>query len=461
MPHPLALFSLEPRNERASQVVAHPCNSHLVSISNDGTPVLDVGQVQSASGDNATLATIGRSGDILVDGSSISKIQCSFEIDRNTNMVLFHDKSHGQTSQVFGDNAVPFEDGRLRRVVVHMQLNTIIGMGGSGRNLILFELEWHCRPDKITEKVRERQSCRLQSNPRLARTADPTPVETRIHTPGSRLPKMRWQQIGESLGAGQFGTVYQAIDLDTGRTMAAKILTRPRGPEGDRLWVVLRREVEILVRISHIHVIDYIFSQGWEDGRAEIFIGLKEGTLASLVLGRCAVPERELANTVFHHMLQALDFLSVHGIIHRDLKPENILYISHRNGYHFQLGDFGVSNHQAMAATLGAGTPLYMAPEVYIGGSQTSKADIWSLFVTILWTMNAGGFREISRNFLVYDHVKTTVLSLGNIPELSRAREMARVDPTTRASAAQMLTRCFNGEGLTTPRGQIPPIINA
>lgn len=252
MPHPLALFSLKPLNEKASQVVAHPCNSHLVSISNGGTPVLDVGQVQSASGDNATLATIGRSGDILVDGSSISRIQCSFEIDRDTNMVLFHDKSHGQTSQVFGDNAVPFEDGRLRRVVVHKQLNTMIGMGGSGRNQVLFELEWHCRPDMITEKVRERQSCRLQSNPRLARTADPTPVETRIHTPGSRLPKMRWQRMGESLGAGQFGTVYQAIDLDTGRTMAAKILTRPRGPEGDRLWVILRREVEILVRISHV-----------------------------------------------------------------------------------------------------------------------------------------------------------------------------------------------------------------
>lgn len=160
-------------------------------------------------------------------------------------------------------------------------------------------------------------------------------------------------------------------------------------------------------------------------------------------------------------MLQALDFLSVHGIIHRDLKPENILYISHRNGYHFQLGDFGVSNHQAMASTLGAGTPLYMAPEVYIGGNQTSKADIWSLFVTILWTMNAGGFREISRNFLAYDNVKATVLSLADIPELSRAREMARIDPTARASAAQMLARCFDGEGLTTPRGRIPPIINA
>jgi serine/threonine protein kinase len=159
-------------------------------------------------------------------------------------------------------------------------------------------------------------------------------------------------------------------------------------------------------------------------------------------------------------MLQALDFLSAHGIIHRDLKPDNILYMSGQNGYHFQLGDFGLSNFQALAETH-AGSPVFMAPEVHYGGKQSPKADVWSLFVTILWTLDAGGFRRLGGTFATYDQVKKTVLSFAKIPELSKVRVMARVDPSLRASAAQMLVRCIDGEGLTTPRSQIPPIVNS
>lgn len=209
--------------------------------------------------------------------------------------------------------------------------------------------------------------------------------------------------------------------------------------------------------MAQTHIVDYIFSQGWEDGNAEIFMGLKQGTLESLVRRGCSAPARELASTVFDHMLQALDFLSTKDVIHRDLKPENILYISRHDGYYFQLGDFGLSNRQGLAATY-AGTPIFMAPEVFFGGTQTTKADVWSLFVTILWTLDVGGFRELGEKFKAYDNVRDTVLSLAQSPGLEQTREMARMDPNTRASAAQMLVRCFGGVGLTTPRSQIPPI---
>ncbi|KAK4107119.1 kinase-like protein [Canariomyces notabilis] len=466
MPHPLALFSLTPLNKRAEQVVEDPCNKHLVSTLEGGASALDVGQVRPASADDATLATLGRCGDIFVEGASISKIQCSFEIDRETGIVMFYDRSHGQTSQVYGENAVQFEHGRPRKVVVQQDLNTIIGMGGVGRNLVRFQLRWHYTPDEVMAKVKERQSNSVQYNPRLARTLNeadtvaPSRMGTRIHTPGPRQPKVRWKQIGKALGAGQFGTVYKALDLDSGRIMAVKTTARPPGVNGDHLWATLKREVEILSSMSHNYIVDYIFSQGWEEGGAEIFMGLKEGTLESLVLHGCSVPAHELASTVFHHMLQALDFLSAQGIIHRDLKPENILYMSCGNGYHFQLGDFGLCNRQALAKTF-AGSPLYMAPEMYYGGKQTSKADVWSLFVVTLWTLDVGGFRRLERTFSTYDHVQKTVLSLANSSALSKAREMARVDFSTRASAAQMLVRCFRGEGLTTPISQIPPIVDS
>jgi hypothetical protein len=260
MPHPLALFSLVALNERAEEVVAHPCNRHLVSTLEDESLALDVGHVRSASGDDDTLATLGRCGDILVDGVSIFKIQCSFEIDRDTGIVMFYDRSHGQTSQVLGENAVQFQHGRLRKVVVQEQLNTIIGMGGVGRNLVQFQLQWHGTPAQAMAKVKGRRSNNVQYNPRLARTLDeadtiaPSRMETRIHTPDRGSQKMRWKQMGDPLGAGQFATVYKTLDLDSGRIMAAKLTARPRGAEGIRLWAMLEREVEILSRISHVSI---------------------------------------------------------------------------------------------------------------------------------------------------------------------------------------------------------------
>jgi len=41
---------------------------------------------------------------------------------------------------------------------------------------------------------------------------------------------------------------------------------------------------------------------------------------------------------------------------------------------------------------------------------------------------------------------------------MSQIREMAIFNPEKRASAAQMLVKCFNGEGLSTPRNQVPAL---
>jgi serine/threonine protein kinase len=190
-------------------------------------------------------------------------------------------------------------------------------------------------------------------------------------------------------------------------------------------------------------------------------MGLKDGNLGSLIkygANMCSLAER-----VFKHMLEALDFLALNGVIHRDLKPENILYTSLPGGeYQFQLGDFGFS-HMAVDARTYVGSHLYMAPEIFAGGEQTHKVDIWSLFVTILWVLDAGGFRSRSGQFKHPYNVQMEVLSVAsNLDMVSHIREMACPDPNERPSAAQMLVKCFNGEGLSTdPSQSSPPLINS
>jgi serine/threonine protein kinase len=184
-------------------------------------------------------------------------------------------------------------------------------------------------------------------------------------------------------------------------------------------------------------------------------MGLKEGTLESLV--ESGADASALANSVFPQMLQALNCITWKGIVHRDVKPENILYVSQPDGqYQFQLGDFGLCNRIIDAATF-AGSRLYMPPEMFQEGDQTHKVDVWSLFVTMLWILDAGEFRQRSNQFKTVAEVQRAVLSAASkVDSVSKIREMAIVNPEERASAAQMLIKYFNGVGLSTPWNQVP-----
>ena len=267
-PHPLALFSLVPddENKRAKDVVSHPNNSNLVSTLSNGKLALDVGfHIHGKS--SKTLATLGRgiNTDIYVEGSSIAKIQCSFEIDLDTGVVMLYNRSFANSTQVSGENAKPFERERdERKVLVQKGLNTIIGIGGERRNLVQFELKWHQDPTQTAETIKDYDTlpCGRVENPRLARTMDEAPTdlpsrrETRPHTPGQRQLKMRYM-VGGMLGSRQFGTIHKAIDVDSGKFMAIKILERPTRALKQEDWrqslyYALKREVETLSEISHV-----------------------------------------------------------------------------------------------------------------------------------------------------------------------------------------------------------------
>ncbi|KAJ5092084.1 kinase-like protein [Penicillium alfredii] len=142
-----------------------------------------------------------------------------------------------------------------------------------------------------------------------------------------------------------------------------------------------------------------------------MFMGLKNRTWRSLVASGTISSIPNLAHCVFHRMLQALDFLAANEIIHRDVKPENIRFtsLSHAQ-YSFQLGDFGLCNRAVSAAT-SVGSPLYMALEMLQEGDQTHKADVWSLYVTMVWTMNVEEFRQRSEQFKSIGDAREAILA--------------------------------------------------
>jgi len=262
MTHPDALFSLLPLNDRATLLVNHPENNTFRSTLKSGEAVLQVGHVRSACGNPGTLVTLGRAGDIYVTGSNMAKIQCSFEIHPETGVLMFYDRSLLQTSEVLGEGVVPFEAGRPRRILIEKEKTTSIAMGGETRDLVGFEIVWHHNDPKATAaKVKAWEAAMPPPDPRLARTMEhdasdtvvPSGMATRIHTRDCGLPKMRWKKAQEEpLGSGAFGTVYKALDYDSGRLMAVKIMKCSPAPSSGKLWLKLKREVEILADINHV-----------------------------------------------------------------------------------------------------------------------------------------------------------------------------------------------------------------
>ncbi len=87
-----------------------------------------------------------------------------------------------------------------------------------------------------------------------------------------------------------------------------------------------------------------------------------------------------------------LSRLHAMGIIHRDIKPGNLFYSSQKQVY--KLGDFNISKKPETAHTY-AGTPGYMAPEIYKAKARsekqyTEKTDIYSFCLCLYQMMNEG-----------------------------------------------------------------------
>lgn len=260
--HPLALFTLVPANNRARAVVDHPENSHLVSHiaidpddpddPGDDQRGLDIG-VFIGSKSRYTLATIGRCGDITVEGAGISRIQCSFEINEdNQTEIMLQDRSSNKSTQFLGNTAMPFELGRThRRVVVDENVNVQFGFGGVGCDLYRFRIVWHDRNKLMANLCINYR----EDNPRQTRTVldepptiAPSRRTTRVHTPGN--PERIRYSKRVKLGSGAFGEVWKVANVDSGDYLAVKLVERPDPLSHNH--VLLKREVETLSRISHV-----------------------------------------------------------------------------------------------------------------------------------------------------------------------------------------------------------------
>lgn len=183
----------------------------------------------------------------------------------------------------------------------------------------------------------------------------------------------------KELGRGMFGEVWLARKKPSGIEKAVKILLQPADRDAAKREF---RSLELIKNLRHPYLL--ATEDFWvAENRLHVVMELADGTLRTR-FKECrrqmlpGIPEDELLN-YFQEAAEGLDYLHLMKITHRDVKPDNILILHN----HAKVADFGLARHQdaIMASMSFAGTPAYMAPEIW-GGEGGPASDQYSLAFT-------------------------------------------------------------------------------
>jgi len=180
-------------------------------------------------------------------------------------------------------------------------------------------------------------------------------------------------ELRKRLGSGGFAEVYEGVYQ--GKSVAVKRMkTSTKNPAATR--EAFQAEACAL-NLNHPHVIHVLVAE--PEMIVMEFIP-EASTLQALIEDELPYRWRTLAQ----QLVQAVSYLHTHDILHLDLKPANILINPQQQ---CKIIDFGCSQpraHPSHSACLG--TIAYRAPELFKGELPTTKADIYSLAIT-LWVL--------------------------------------------------------------------------
>ncbi|KAF9038435.1 hypothetical protein BJ165DRAFT_1614013 [Panaeolus papilionaceus] len=188
-------------------------------------------------------------------------------------------------------------------------------------------------------------------------------------------------QLGNCIGRGQFGSVYRALNLNTGQMVAVKRI-RLEGLKEEEV-TQLMREVDLVKSLSHPSIVKYEGMARDDDTLSIVLEYAENGSLGQTLKSFGKLNEKLVASYVVK-ILEGLHYLHTSDVVHCDLKAANILTTKNGN---VKLSDFGVSlNLRAMGGEIKdvAGTPNWMAPEVIELKGASTKSDIWSLGCTVI-----------------------------------------------------------------------------
>jgi eukaryotic-like serine/threonine-protein kinase len=193
----------------------------------------------------------------------------------------------------------------------------------------------------------------------------------------------RQVKVIREIGRGGFGIVYLAAE-EGGQPYAVKLIAPVTDPAVRLSFEQELKSTEGLAHENLLRIVDYGgCSVGTQQGLFAVTEYCPDGDYRRS-LNSYAAGSVDVGSVVqdFRQILAGLAVLHSR-IVHRDLKPENVLVAAGR----LKVGDFGLAKFVDEATrTLtfkGAGTPRYMAPEVWFGNHASKATDLYAVGVML------------------------------------------------------------------------------
>jgi len=238
--------------------------------------------------------------------------------------------------------------------------------------------------------------------------------------------------ILEHLGRGSMARVYKAWHLGLERVSALKIidprLVARRPGMRDQFWA----EARAAANLAHPHVVT-IHNLGSDGGFHFIEMEYVPGSVSlrdSLVKEGPFEPTR--AARLVRQVLKALGAAHEAGLVHRDIKPANVLLTPEGNA---KLADFGLAQARSKLSRSGqplAGTPTFMAPELFSGTPASPQSDVYAVGVMFYCLLTGRlPFRADRIDALIRMHL------VDPVPDIRR------IAPGVNKRLARIIERCL------------------
>ncbi len=220
-------------------------------------------------------------------------------------------------------------------------------------------------------------------------------------------------QVGNHLGSGSFGDVYQLLNRDGQAVEALKEIVVPPPSMGGFEEAILQGldregaaffydgmkkkamdEVKLLKQFSRcpniVQIKDAVIKElpeGDKEYGWVIFVRMELLEPFKTKLLNEGISLNELAQ-LGCDLCNALEACHEQGVLHRDIKPENVFYSPADKI--FKLGDFGISCYAGrLTEEKGLpGTLTHMAPEVYHGKPFDYEADLYAVGIILYKLLN-------------------------------------------------------------------------